>query len=1252
MKAHIILLPFILLTTWAHAQFGPQIEISKSTASPVDAKTIDMDGDGDLDVFLTSEDDDKIAWFENLGNGNFSTLQIISISGGHPILSDVADFDGDGDLDVVTAFYYDKISWYKNEGDGSFGAEQIIANPDHPKYLYISDIDGDGDPDLLSTSTHDNYYSNGSKISWYENNGNGFGAEQIISTDVRGQTSLFAADLDGDGDNDVLSASEYQGKIAWYENIGNGSFSSQQVLTTCWDDAHMVCAADMDGDGDLDVVASGEDYYIVWYENIGNGIFEAPEPILDNATGTEKLFTSDLDGDGDLDVLASNQFNTKMVWSENLGSGNFGAKQIIDDSYTYSTMVSGDMDGDGDMDILATDRDASQVVWYENSGTGTFGSATELSASVVSPNFIHPDDLDGDGDIDILVATWGATNMSWYENDGEGNFGDQRIISTNAGMANCVYTADLDGDGDRDVISASMDPGKIAWYENLGNGNFGAQQVISTLVMSPYSVYAGDLDGDGDMDLLSASLVDDKIAWYENLGDGVFNTQHLISVFEDGAHSVCATDIDGDGDLDVLVGSVYGGSGGEIVTWYANDGNANFGNKHTIIADWARAEAVYPADLDGDGDIDVLSGLRGNSGYSDRIVWNQNLGNGDFGDQQIITTDIESPSQVYAADLDNDGDLDLLSSSISDYKIAWYENFGDGTFGPQQILSSDAAFATAVSAADLDGDGDLDVLSASVNNAKIEWYQNYFYHPVQIRGRVFYDINQNGVNDSTDIGFTQVGIYSIPQSDFTFTYSNGNYFMNLSATVGTYQIVPESLFLWDLVTDSLSYTISIDSNFTYIDSVDFGYYPAAIVTEIQPDLTGGFPRCSNIINYWISIENQGTSLPAGILELQLDDSVSYVSSGVEPDSIVGQNIYWRFDTLYYYSSTAINLQVQMPDLNSMGDTLCSILSVYERDDANTTIYENSDTLNQILTCAYDPNDKSVNPIGIGAEGYIAQDQELEYLIRFQNTGNDTAYSVTIKDQLDSDLNKITINPIASSHPMQIHVKQNGEIEFKFENIMLPDSNVDFLGSQGYLKFRVHPKTDLLPNTPITNTARIYFDQNPPIFTNSVLNTIECYNIPQPVITYFSPYLNAGVSGEYSYQWYYNGTEIPGAIGDTLSPFGNGDYSVVITDIYNCTKESEAYTYLYVGIEEIARLNPVVFPNPFNESTSILFSENLNGDYDLLVFNILGQQVYRLNKIEGNEIILFKRELGSGIFLSYIVNNRTGEKIYVEKLVVM
>ena len=345
-----------------------------------------------------------------------------------------------------------------------------------------------------------------------------FGPQQVITTQVNQAGSVYAVDLDGDGDADALSASTQDDKIAWYENDGSGSFGPQQVITTQADGATSVYAADLDGDGDGDVLsASFFDDKIAWYANDGSGGFGPPQIITTQADGAVRVYAVDLDGDGDFDVLSASQLGSKIAWYENDGSGSFGPQQVITTQVNQAFSVyAADLDGDGDADVLSASFFDDKIAWYANDGSGGFGPQQVITTQAERAFSVYAADLDSDGDFDVLSASELDDKIAWYANDGLGGFGPQQVITTQADAATSVYAADLDSDGDFDVLSASYLDGKIASYENNdGSGSFSSQQVISQVSFAR-SVYAADLDGDGDLDVLSSG--NDIITWYENLG--------------------------------------------------------------------------------------------------------------------------------------------------------------------------------------------------------------------------------------------------------------------------------------------------------------------------------------------------------------------------------------------------------------------------------------------------------------------------------------------------------------------------------------------------------------------------------------------------------------------------------------------------------------------------------------------------------------------------------------------------------------
>ena len=331
-------------------------------------------------------------------------------------------------------------------------------------------------------------------------------------------------------------------------------------------------------------------------------------------------------------------------------------------------------------------------------------------------------DVDRDGDIDVLSASENGDKIAWYESDGGSppTF-TERVISTSADGARSVFALDLDGDGDTDVLSASRDDDKIAWYESDGGSppTF-TERVISTTAGFATSVFALDLDGDGDIDVLSASISDDKIAWYESDGGSPPTfTERVISSSANGAASVFALDLDGDGDIDVLSASFID----DKIAWYESDGGSPPTFTERVISTTANsAFSVFATDVDGDGDTDVLSA----SNVDSKIAWYENDGaSPPTFTERVISSSADNPISVFATDVDGDGDIDVLSASILDDKITWYESDGGSppTF-TERVISTTADFAHGVFTTDVDGDGDIDVLSASQNDDKLAWYEN------------------------------------------------------------------------------------------------------------------------------------------------------------------------------------------------------------------------------------------------------------------------------------------------------------------------------------------------------------------------------------------------------------------------------------------------------------------------------------------------------------------------------------------------
>ncbi|NOQ23453.1 MAG: T9SS type A sorting domain-containing protein [Candidatus Aegiribacteria sp.] len=346
---------------------------------------------------------------------------------------------------------------------------------------------------------------------------------------------------------------------------------------------------------------------------------------------------------------------------------------------------------------------------------------------------VYAADVDGDGDMDVLGAAKAADDIVWWENtNGSGTAWVKRTIDGNFDGAMTVYATDVDGDGDIDVLGAAKAADDIVWWENSnGSGTAWIKHTVDGFFDGAMSVYAADVDGDGDIDVLGAAKADDDITWWENSnGSGTAWIKHTVDGFFDGAMSVYAADIDGDGDIDVLGAA----KADDDITWWENaNGSGTAWIEHSVDGNFNHAESVYAADVDGDGDMDVL----GAAEWDDDITWWENAnGSGTVWIEHTVDGDFEAALSVYAADVDGDGDIDVLGSGRGGYVITWWENAnGSGTVWIEHKVNETYNSAasdnvdtdrydgiTSVYAADLDGEGGMDVLGAVSGTDEIIWW--------------------------------------------------------------------------------------------------------------------------------------------------------------------------------------------------------------------------------------------------------------------------------------------------------------------------------------------------------------------------------------------------------------------------------------------------------------------------------------------------------------------------------------------------
>jgi hypothetical protein len=327
------------------------------------------------------------------------------------------------------------------------------------------------------------------------------------------------------------------------------------------------------------------------------------------------------------------------------------------------------------------------------------------------------------------VTDWGdkfniAENIFW-EAPGELRLGyDDPVMEKIGGFTfdtDSLFAVDLDDDDDTDIIAVTAVGHEIAWWENEdGIGTDWEKRDIDDQFNSGVSVYAIDMNSDDVIDVVGAAYYDYNIAWWENVnGAGTDWDLHIVEWDFTGACSVFPADIDGDYDIDLLACSWII----DEVSWWENlDGYGNTWDKHLIEDDYGWADSVYAADIDGDIDTDVIS-----VASSDQdISWWENLnGTGGSWEKHVIDDSPEYPRCVNSADVDGDTDYDVIAAW--DVGVNWWENLtGGGTSWNRHSVDEDFETANFLYPKDIDGDNDIDLVGTAGwwSQEDLTWWEN------------------------------------------------------------------------------------------------------------------------------------------------------------------------------------------------------------------------------------------------------------------------------------------------------------------------------------------------------------------------------------------------------------------------------------------------------------------------------------------------------------------------------------------------
>jgi len=360
-----------------------------------------------------------------------------------------------------------------------------------------------------------------------------------------------------------------------------------------------------------------------------------------------------------------------------------------------------------------------------------------------------------------------------------------------------------------------------------------------------------------------------------------------------------------------------------------------------------------------------------------------------------------------------------------------------------------------------------------------------------VSGEVFLDHDQDCVQDAIDEPIPYRVLEVLPGPHYAISDADGHYAQGLpfgNFTIdhqgdgGFYQLCPPA--------QQQPFTINGVTSDVVVDFADSSLTPLDIhavlhSTPIRPGFQAGYSA-------YVTNNSGQLSGPVDV-SFTIPAPLTYVSAAPMPMSVVGNTVTWTgLPALGAYDQHYMHITVQVPpDPLLIGTFVTANLSV-SQPIAESDLANNSIDLTREITGSYDPNDKRARTSSGWSDAlyYIGTDEWIEYVIRFQNTGNDTAFTVVVTDTLSEDLDMATFQQGVASHAFSVSFKPDRVIEWRFEDIDLPDSTTNWIASNGFVAFRIRPHLLVTPGTVIENIANIYFDFNPPVITEPSVLTAE------------------------------------------------------------------------------------------------------------------------------------------------------------------
>jgi uncharacterized repeat protein (TIGR01451 family) len=346
-----------------------------------------------------------------------------------------------------------------------------------------------------------------------------------------------------------------------------------------------------------------------------------------------------------------------------------------------------------------------------------------------------------------------------------------------------------------------------------------------------------------------------------------------------------------------------------------------------------------------------------------------------------------------------------------------------------------------------------------------------------VQGNVWYDEDADCTFDGSEQGWSGEILHVTPGNHLAYVNGNGSYSLQLPA--GNYQIGQQDPYVDPICPANQPAPFIIAGGTSTVHLASGSTEPMDISLHVA--CGAARPGFTHSVQGHVHNHTPQATGPVTVV-CEVDADVQVIST-MPTASVVGNTVTWSLPDLSFFGGAGFSVATSVPAALPLGTDITHTCTA-SNPLAEVTLVNNAASSNTEVTGSFDPNDKTARTSSALGDAlyYIDEDEWIDYTIRFQNTGTDTAFTVVITDTLDAALDMSSFELGAASHAMQVEFRMGRVVEWTFTDILLPDSIVNEPASHGLVSFRIRPQLPLLPGTVIENTANIYFDYNPPVIT--------------------------------------------------------------------------------------------------------------------------------------------------------------------------